>query len=156
MKYVMLIAVLVAVFTACDDDTKVCDLDTRTEVRARFRYLNPNNNNTEKDTAFPKLTLFALGKDSIYAKRPGHTGMQFQLDRLTDSARYYFQTDSARIADTLTFRYTRQPTFISAGCGIVMYFNIDTVFSTTHVVKSVEITSKQVTEENENTIILHF
>ncbi len=154
--YLLLIAVFTAGLIACDDDTKVCDLDTRTEARAIFRYLNPNNNNVEEDTIFPRVTLFALGKDSIYKKRSGLSGMQFQLDRNTDSARYYFQTDSARVADTLTFRYTRQPHFISAGCGVVMYFNIDTVFSTTHVVQSVSITSKQVTEENENTIILHF
>jgi hypothetical protein len=156
MKYLLLIACFITALTACDDDTKVCDLDTRTQVRARFRYPNPNNDNIEEDTAFAKLTLFALNKDSIYKKVPGLSGMQFQLDRQADSSRYYFQTDSARIADTITFRYQRQPHFISAGCGVVMYFNIDTVLSTTHVIKSIAITSKQVTEENENTIILHF
>ncbi len=82
--------------------------------------------------------------------------MQFQLDRQADSSRYYFQTDSARIADTIHLPLPAPAAFISAGCGVVMYFNIDTVLSTTHVIKSIAITSKQVTEENENTIILHF
>ncbi|RPD39092.1 DUF6452 family protein [Chitinophaga barathri] len=156
MKYFLLIACFVTVLMACDDDTKVCDLDTRTEARARFRWQDPNNNNVEEDTTMPKVTLFALNKDSIYKKQTGLSGMQFQLDRLTDSSKFYFQTDSTRIADTITFFYTRQPHFISAGCGVVMYFNIDTVYSTQHVIKSLVISSKQVTEENENTIILHF
>ncbi len=157
MKYFLLIACFLTALTACDDDTKVCDLDTRTQVRARFRYPNPNNNNIEEDTVLPKVTLRGLDMDSMfYKKQTGLSGMQFQLDRLADSSRFYFQTDSTRIADTITFRYTRQPHFISAGCGVVMYFNIDTVFSTPNVVKSIAITNRQVTEENENTIILHF
>ena len=102
------------------------------------------------------MALYTLGKESSYRKQTVLNGLQFTLDRTADSSRYYFQTDSTRIADTLTFRYHRQPHFISAGCGVVMYFNLDTVFSTNNVVTGVQVNKSQVTTGNETHIILLF
>lgn len=154
MKYILLAISIFTILTACDDDTKVCDTDVRTELRLRFIYVKDQR---ERDTTMPKVTLYALGRvnDSIYRKA-GISSMQFPLDRTVDSSRFYFQTDTARIADTLIFRYQRQPHFVSAGCGFATYFALDTVISTNNVVKSVTINNKQVTTANEQNITLNF
>lgn len=154
MKYILLIACILTLFTACSDDTKVCDVDVRTEMRARFRYKPPTF--AEKDTVLPKVTVYAFGKDSIYRKQRGLTGMQFALDRLADSARFYFQTDSTAIADTLIFRYKRQPKFISAGCGVIMTYAIDSVVYTRNRIKTLVINQHIVTTGNETNITLNF
>lgn len=155
MRYILLmIGVMITGLIACDDDTKVCDVDVRTELRANFRYVL---NNVEKDTTMPGVTLYAFGKedDSIYA-RTSTKGLQFSLDRSADSSRFYFQTDSGRVADTLIFRYSRQPSFVSAGCGFATYFTLDTVLHTSNVVQSIQIRNNNVTTGNETHITLHF
>lgn len=155
MKYLLLIACLLAGLVACDDDTKVCDVDTRTELRARFKYFR-DSTDMERDTTFRKVTLYAFGRDTIYRQQSGLGGMQFSLDRTADSSRFYFQTDSTAVADTLVFHYRRQPHFVSAGCGIVMYYNLDTVATTQNVLKRVQINQSAITTGNETHITLHF
>lgn len=155
MKYFLLCTLLLAGLMACDDDTKVCDVDTRTELRAAFVYFR-NVNDPQRDTTFPKLTFGAVNKDSIYRRQPGLRGIQFQLDRTADSARYFLQTDSTAVIDTITFRYRRQPHFVSAGCGVVMYFNLDTVFSTQKLIRSITINQRAITTANEKNVTLHF
>lgn len=154
MKYILLALSIFSILTACTDDTKVCDLDARTETRARFRRVV---NQVERDTTMPGVTLYAIGRedDSLY-KAVSTSGMQFPFDRTADSSRYHFQTDDGRPADTLTFRYRRQPHFVSAGCGFATYFTIDTAFSTNHVVTSVVVDNSQVTTANEQNITIYF
>ncbi|GEP94587.1 DUF6452 family protein [Chitinophaga cymbidii] len=154
MRYALLMICALTCLAACDDDTKVCDVDVRTELRANFRYVL---NNVEKDTTMPKVTLYAFGKedDSIYAKNPT-SGIQFSLDRTADSSRFYFQTDSTRIADTLIFRYRRQPHFVSAGCGFATYFTLDTIIHTTNVLQSIQVRNHNVTTGNETNLTFHF
>ena len=42
MKYLLLTACLLAGIIACNDDTKVCDVDVRTPVRVHFTDTLPN------------------------------------------------------------------------------------------------------------------
>lgn len=156
MKYLILFLCCFTALAACDDDTKVCNTDTRTFANIRFRYPNPNNNNVIKDTVLPKVTILGLGKDTLIKFRTGLSGIQLPLDLNNDTSRFYFQTDSLKIADTITFAYKRQPHFVSAGCGVVMYFNIDSTWSTKNVIKSVQLNVKNITTINETHIILHF
>jgi hypothetical protein len=150
----LLIVCILTGLIACSDDTKVCDVDVRTEVRARFRYKPPTA--VERDTLLPKVTLYAFDKDSIYRKQTGLRGMQFSLDRLADSTRFYFQTDSTAIADTLIFRYKRQPKFVSAGCGVILTYAIDSVVYTKNRIKSISINKNIVTTGNETNLTLNF
>lgn len=155
MKYLILLLCSFTALAACNDDTKSCDQDTRTFANARFRYTKPGTT-TIVDTVLPKVTVWGLGKDSLIRKRTGMSGMQLPLDANNDTSRFYFQTDSTRVADTLTFAYKRQPHFVSAGCGVAMFYNIDTAWSTQNVVKSVQLNAKNITTINEVHIILHF
>lgn len=154
MKYILLIACILTLFIACSDDTKVCDVDVRTEVRARFRQKLPGEQ--EKDITLPKVTLFAFNKDSIYRKQTGLGGVQFSLDRTADSSRFYFQTDSTATADTIIFRYKRQPKFISAGCGVAMTYAIDTILYTKNVIKTIVVKQHIVTTGNETNLTFNF
>ncbi|MGX5820234.1 DUF6452 family protein [Chitinophaga lutea] len=154
MRNFLLIACLAAGLLSCDDDTKVCDVDTRTEVRGDFVYFR-DSTDMNHDTTFRAVTLYAFGKDSIY-RNSAVGGIQFQLDRNADSSRFQFRTDTLAVPDTLIFRYKRQPHFVSAGCGVVMYFNIDTIVATRHVIKSVTINQPAITTGNETNFTLHF
>ncbi|MRG48759.1 hypothetical protein GFS24_26845 [Chitinophaga sp. SYP-B3965] len=165
MKYILLIACILTLFIACNDDTKVCDVDVRTETRVRFR--TKPRGLQERDTTLPEVTLFAVGKDSIYRSQRGLTGMQFSLDRLSDSARFYFRTDdSVRtgpadtliVSDVLVFYYKRQPKFVSAGCGIILTYAIDSVKYTTgnSPIKTLLVNQHIVTTGNETNITLTF
>ncbi len=156
MKYLLLLLCCAAVFTACDDDTKVCDQDTRTSCNFRFRWKNPNANNQVEDTVLPKVTVYGLDKDSLIKKQTGLSGMQLPLDMHFDTSRFYFQTDSAVVADTITIAYKRQPHFVSAGCGVAMYYNIASASATNHKIKSVELNAQNITTINEIHIILNF
>jgi hypothetical protein len=155
MKYFLLIAGLLAGLAACDDDTQVCDVDTRTELRAAFVYFR-DSTDMERDTVFRKVTFGALNRDTLYRRQPGLTGLQFSLDRTADSSRFFFQTDSTAAMDTITFRYRRQPQFVSAGCGVAMYYHLDTILSTQKVIKSIQINQAAITTTNEKNITLHF
>jgi hypothetical protein len=162
MKYILLIACILTLFIACNDDTEVCDVDVRTETRVRFRTKPPGLQ--ERDTTLPSVTLFAVGKDSIYRKQKGLNGMQFALDRLSDSARFYFRTDDTSaipdaVSDVLVFYYKRQPKFISAGCGIIMTYAIDSVKYTAAAgkpIKALVVNQHIVTTGNETNITLTF
>lgn len=154
MKHILLIACILTLFIACSDDTKVCDVDVRTEVRARFRQKLPGEQ--EKDLTLPKVTLLAFNKDTIYTRQTGLSGIQFSLDRTADSSRFYFQTDSTAVADTIIFRYKRQPKFISAGCGVVMTYAIDSVVYTKNVIKAIVIKQHIVTTGNETNLLFNF
>jgi len=154
MKYILLTACILTLFIACSDDTKVCDVDVRTELRSIFRTQPPGLQ--MRDTTLPKVTVYAFGKDSIYRKQRGLNGMQFSLDRLADSARFYFQTDSTAVADTLIFRYKRQPKFISAGCGVILTYSIDTVLYTKNKIKTLVVNQHIVTTGNETNLTLIF
>lgn len=152
MRYILVIALLATMLAACDDDTKVCDMDVRTEVRTTFRY---TLNDVVKDTTMPEVSFFALGKDSLYRKQTA-AGLQFPLDRNSDSSKFYLKTGADAIADTLIFRYSRRPHFVSAGCGFATYFTIDTVETTAHTIRSVQIINQQVTTTNETHLYLHY
>lgn len=156
MKYLFLILGCAATLAACDDDTKVCDQNTRTTCNFRYRWANPQNNNQIEDTVLPAVTVFGLDKDSLIRKATGLSGMQLPLDLGNDTSRFYFQSAADAKADTLTIAYRRQPHFVSAGCGVAMYFTIDSAWSTEHVVKSVQLNAQNITTINEIHIILNF
>jgi len=149
---ILLVAAIPAILVACEDETKVCDQTLRTDTRIHFKY---DSLDVVRDTIMPKVTLFALGKDSIYKKQP--LGDLFlPLSQTEDESRFYLKVDSALVADTLTFRYKRTPHFISAGCGFSTYFTIDTVLTTRNTVDSLKINQKEVTTSNDTHITLHF
>lgn len=156
-KALVLVALAALGMAACDDETKVCNSKTDTKAVALFRYIDTSGKtDVVRDTVLPKLTIFALDKDSIYRQQAGYRSASLPMTPLADSSRFYIRAGDAFKGDTITFRYSRVPHFISAGCGFVTYYNIDTIFTTYNQVDSLVINSKQVTTDNATTISLFF
>ena len=78
----------------------------------------------------PGDSLLADGErnlDEIY--------LPFNLD--ADEGRFVVRDDRGGIADTITFRYTKDPWFESASCGVVYIYNVESVSHTSHMIDSV-------------------
>ncbi|WPQ63713.1 DUF6452 family protein [Chitinophaga sancti] len=156
MKYIsgIIALLLIAVFAACEDETKTCDQTLLADLGINFKkdsldgYIN-------KDTTWPKVTVCALDKDTLISQQ-ARSSVYFELDPLHDTCRYYLKLDSAAVADTLTFRYTRTPHFVSAGCGFATFSTLDTVITTYHTIDSLHINNREVTSDNTTNISLFF
>src|SRR4051812_14954311 len=99
MKYIFLILLLTA-FAACEDETKTCDQTLIASLGINFKKDTLQGFHI-KDTAWPKVTLMALGKDSI-VKNEKRSSVFLSLSPLADSSRFYLKLDSTKTPDTLT------------------------------------------------------
>lgn len=150
---------------ACEDQTKVCDQTLRSDFKMNFRTYDTALHDN-KDTALPKVTLHALNMPDIYdgvvigglnqTEARGITYVTLPLDPQRDSTRFYIRADSTAKADTITLRYTRNPHFVSAGCGFTTFYSLDTVFSTNHSIDSLFLIVKQVTTTNDTHVTLYY
>ncbi|GAA0526853.1 hypothetical protein GCM10009415_05190 [Chitinophaga japonensis] len=139
----------------CDDETKVCDQALTTDTHIRFLR---DSAGITRDTTMTQVTLYALTiKDSIYRKQ-AVSNIFLPLSPVADSSRFYLKVDSISTPDTLTFRYSREPHFISPGCGFSTFFTLDTVISTTNTIRSLIINQRAITSSINDTahITLYF
>lgn len=145
---------LSVIMVACEDDLKRCDQS----IAARFKIgFYQKIAGKETDTALQTLTLYPIGlPDSIYSKESGIRKALLPLSPLADSTRFYIRPDTLSLADTLTVRYKRKPTFISPGCGYTTFFNLDTVLFTRHSIDSLKMIFKQVTLYNGENIKVYY
>ncbi|MFY0252585.1 DUF6452 family protein [Chitinophaga sp. 30R24] len=149
---ILLTCFIFAGIIACENETKVCDQTLSNDLHVHFKR---DSAGVVRDTIMPKVTAFALGRDSIYKSQP--LGDLFlQLSPKADSSQFYLKVDSALVADTITLRYTRQQHFISAGCGFGTYFTLDTVIATRNTIDSVLINNKSVISSNDTHLTLFF
>ena len=109
MKYIsgIIAILLLSVFAACEDETKSCDQTLISDLGMNFKK-DTLQGFLVKDTIWPKVTLFALGKDSIVRNVP-RSSVFMSLDPLADSSRFYLKLDSTMVPDTLTFRFLPAP-----------------------------------------------
>jgi hypothetical protein len=156
MKYIFgfIAILLVSVFAACQDETKICDQTLKADLGINFKK-DSLNGFVNKDTTWPKVTMYALGKDTIVSNQP-RSSIFVSLSPLSDTSSYYLKLDSTKVADTLTFIYTRKPSFVSAGCGFATFFTLNTVISTYHTIDSIHINNKEVNSSNDTHLSLFF
>ncbi|QHS61156.1 DUF6452 family protein [Chitinophaga agri] len=157
MKYISgIIAILfLSVFAACEDETKTCDQTLISDLGMNFKK-DTLNGYLVKDTTWPKVTFYAIGNDSVLVKRQPRNSIFTALDPANDTCRFYLQLDSIATPDTLTFRYKRKPSFVSAGCGFATFFTLDTVITTHNTIDSLHINNKEVNSTNDTHISLFF
>lgn len=155
MKYIsgLIALLLLVVLAACEDETKTCDQTLLADVGVIFRK-DSLNGFVNKDTIWPKVSFCALDKDTIVGTLP-RSSVYFSLDPLRDTSYYYLKLDSAAVADTLTFLYTRTPHFVSPGCGFATFSTINEVLCTMHTIDSVYINDKEVTSDNTRNVFLY-
>ena len=60
------------------------------------------------------------------------------------------------ISDTITFRYEIQPWFVSAACGAVYYYNMDTILTTHYVIDSVTCPTGRITNVSTENLRIYF
>lgn len=156
MKYIsgIIAILLIFVFAACEDETKNCDQTLISDMGMNFKK-DTLQGFLVKDTTWPKVTFYALGKDTIVSRQPRNS-LFFSLDPLADSSRFYLQLDSIAVPDTLTFRYQRKPSFVSPGCGFATFFTLDTVICTFNTIDSVHINNREISSSNDTHISLFF
>ncbi|SFW82392.1 DUF6452 family protein [Chitinophaga sancti] len=156
MKYFsgIIALLLLVVFAACEDETKTCDQTLLANLGINFKK-DSLNGFINKDTIWPKVSLCALGKDTLI-RREARSSIYFALDPQHDTCRFFLKLDSAAVADTLTFRYTRTPHFISPGCGFTTFSTLDTVICTYHTINALHINNREVTSGNIQNITLYF
>ncbi|WP_343671315.1 DUF6452 family protein [Chitinophaga sp.] len=156
MKYIsgIIALLLIAVFAACEDETKSCDQTLLADLGINFRK-DSLDGYIDKDTTWPKVVFYAFGKDTL-VKSEARSSVYFELDPLHDTCQYYLKLDSAAVADTLTFRYTRTPHFVSAGCGFATFSTLDTVITTYHTIDALKINNREVTSDNTTNVSLYF
>ncbi|MBW8685589.1 DUF6452 family protein [Chitinophaga rhizophila] len=157
MKYIsgIIAILLLSVFVACEDETKTCDQALISDLGINFKK-DTLNGYLVKDTLWPKVTLRAIGQDSLLVNRQPRSSIFLPLDPRNDTCRFYLRLDSIAIPDTLTFRYKRNPSFVSAGCGFATFFSIDTVITTYNTIDSLHINNKEVNSSNDTHISLFF
>ncbi|SFD24328.1 hypothetical protein SAMN05518672_1011225 [Chitinophaga sp. CF118] len=156
MKYIsgIIAILLLSVFAACEDETKTCDQTLIADLGINFKK-DTLDGFLVKDTAWPKVTLMALNKDTILSNAL-RSSVFVSLSPLSDTSSFYLKLDSTKVADTLTFLYTRKPNFVSAGCGFATFFTLDTVISTHHTIDSIHINNKEVNSSNDTHLSLFF
>jgi len=153
MKYIFLILLLTA-FAACEDETKTCDQTLLADLGINFKKDTLRGFHII-DTTWPKVTLMALGKDTILKNVP-RSSVFISLSPKADVSQFYLKLDSTKTPDTLTFHYTRKPSFVSAGCGFATFFTLDSVISTYHTIDSIHINNKEVNSSNDTHLSLFF
>jgi hypothetical protein len=157
MKYIFGLIAILLIFAACEDETKTCDQTLIADLGINFKKdtLLDEINSKVTDTTWPKVTLTALGKDTIISNVP-RSQVFVSLSPLSDTSSFYLKLDSTKIADTLTFIYARKPNFVSAGCGFATFFTLDKVISTFHTIDSIHINNKEVNSSNDTHLSLFF
>jgi hypothetical protein len=153
MRYILLI-LLLAAFAACEDETKTCDQTLLADLGINFKK-DTLNGFLVKDTLWPKVTLMALGKDTILSN-VARSSVFISLSPKSDTSQFYLKLDSTKTPDTLTFYYTRKPSFVSAGCGFATFFTLNSVVSTYHTIDSIHINNKEVNSSNDTHLSLFF
>jgi hypothetical protein len=150
-QYLTILFLLLAI-AACEDETRICDQTLSTVTRIAFKQ---DSAGVVRDTVMRQVSLYAIGRDSIYRKT--QLNMLFlQLSPVADSSRYHLKVDSISVPDTLLFRYKRTPHFISPGCGFSTFYSLDTIISTHHSVDSIRLNIKEVTSRNDTNIYFYF
>jgi hypothetical protein len=156
MKYIsgIIVILLLSVFAACEDETKTCDQTLISSLGINFKK-DSLDGFINIDTIWPKVTLYALGKDTILSSQ-ARSSIFMTLSPLADSSQFYLKLDSAAVADTLTFRYTRTPHFVSPACGFATFFTLDTVITTFNTIDSLHVNNKEVNSTNDTHVSLYF
>ncbi|RAJ75147.1 hypothetical protein CLV59_110196 [Chitinophaga dinghuensis] len=137
---------------ACENETKVCDQTLRADLHIGFKH---DSAGIVRDTIFRAVTTLALNRDTLL--KNSNTGtIYFPLSPVADSSQFLVKIDSLLQGDTITFRYQRTPQFISAGCGFGTTFILDTVLFTSHMIDSVQIITKSVTNSNDTHLYIYY
>lgn len=130
-----------------------CDEATSFPVKAGF-YQSYGQELT--DTLLSGVTVFALeNQDSLLYEMDTLMQVELPLSPFSDSTNFVIQYKG--IADTILFTYNRRLTLLSEACGFVMFFSINNLQPSHHLIDSLILTDKNLDADQKEhlKIILH-
>ena len=157
-KFLILILFLFSaslVFVSCEEAT--CTDSTAVNINISF-YKQTSNT----ASAFDSLTVRGLNrtKDSLlYNRAKSIKKIALPLHILVDSTGFeidFFQSNSASTLQkyTVWFFHKNRPFYISPECGCSVFATIDTIKMTHHRISQIRITKPEITNLNEEHVII--
>src|SRR5512140_2318718 len=149
---ILFLATIGFIFLTPACSPQACFEETNAFVKATLY-----DNIKKKPKAPDSLTVFGLGKDTLYKKS---RGIQPALLPLNDSAgTCTFIVIINGVNDTITFRYNSYPHLVSKECGYTFFHNIENIDSadyTRNMIDFIYTGSKNITTSNEENIRIFY
>ncbi len=101
------------------------------------------------------VTLRGIGApgDSVLASNETLGTFSLPLRSTTGTTQWEFTFGPSAVTDTVTFAYDALPVFVSADCGAMFNYKINSVSCTTHAIDSVAVTVDVVDNQDHGTIV---
>lgn len=104
-----------------------------------------------KDTQLTQAVIRFGSASSYFLSIDQSSKFALPLAQNNDTTELLFQPDTSAVPpspiDTLHLVYTRKPTFISTACGYRTYFTLQQVFTTHHVIDSVILNQREISND---------
>lgn len=145
MLIITMISPLIGVIiTSCTEDVD-CSLTRRSELHSKF-YISEGGTGTQAS-----LTITAFGTDSVILNQESNvTNFALPLQYTVDTTALVLHFEGG-YRDTIVFKHTNTPYFISMDCGYEMRQAVTDFYYTTHILNSVVLIDKNANKDgNEN------
>ncbi len=127
-----------------------CFEETNAFLKASF-YLD----STGKPLAPDSLTLYGIGKDTTrYSKARGVKTALIPLDASARKCTFVIKING--VNDTISFVYSSYVHLISKECGYTYYHGLDSVFSTRHIIDTVQTKLRTITTLDAPNIFIYY
>lgn len=155
---VLLMAIFAVMLSSCDSTG--CHENRSSIPQAALYAYNAPTSPVSADS----ISVYGVGqwKDSLLLDcAMGVSTFKIPFRNDADTTQYVIHYDAKSVAsdrynDTLTFIYRRHPYFISGDCGVVYNYYIDTFRYTTNMLDSAALMTKEVNNEEQETIRLYY
>ena len=144
----ILLSVLVQLF-ACS--TGSCLEETEAKVKATFYSMETN-----KALAPDSVSLYGINMDTlkIYDKSLKLNSVEFPLYAAETDRKLVLRING--INDTIEFTYNSYTALLSKECGYTYFYNLDTVFYSGNIIKSISIVKNSITTFNEENMRIFY
>lgn len=105
-------------------------------------------------TSAKGMSVWGVGRDSLIADSATVTNLALPLRKDADECAFILNHKS--LSDTLYLAYTRDTQFISLACGCAVFARLDTVYSTSNYIDSIDVLNTNITTAKENHIKIFF
>lgn len=136
-------AALMVLFLAGCQQEEVCEELTSNPLRIGFYMTSESGQSLT--ALIDSLTVFGLNRpeDAIYDKQSAVSRIELPLDPGRDSCAFVLQFPE--MTDTLFLYYQRELTLLSVECGFIMFYDLERVELTRHVITGIQVNVNQVT-----------
>lgn len=115
---------------------------------------------TGKQITIANLSVYGMGapNDSLLADNENINELYMPLRPDEPSSSFIFKYGGSEptLSDTVSFFYSSKPWFVSEACGVVYYFNIDSISHSANLIDSVAVPGMLITNANKRFIEIYF